>query len=502
MPLELVFIFRIQTGDVVFYMVTALYDCRSKQEYIYRTNQICEISGASILLSKVYDMFIAEAEKNGIKIKNSWEKDHQNGIKFDTSVFAKSELDGEVIYSGGGNLNVIYKDRATFVRANQIFSKMLLDKTYSINMIAVCTETTDNFNNDRKELYRLNRLEKNQGTFSAPCNVLPITKIDRNTFMPICKKEYDNNKFSEFTLESLHKSDAFKNESSEKDTRSLNYLTDKNGDNKILAAIYIDGNDMGNKIKACTEGKDDYTECVNALREFSLNTDKYFVDEPLKAIKELLDKKDSKFRKIIGGGDEITIVCRAEDAIDIVSKYFEVLEKTTPLVAGIKNASCAGIAFFHSHMPFADVYHIAESCCESGKEKTRISGSTKSYIDFHYCSSSITNDLDTIRSEQDGKFTLRPYSTEDFKEFVKVGNILKGIGRGNVKALSEAIVKGNSYFQFETERIKSRGNSDFIDLIKEHGSCEDKLKRLIYDVSVVYDLWFAKEENVNVQTEN
>ena len=33
--------------------VTALYDCSSKQEYIYRTNRIREISGGSELLANV-----------------------------------------------------------------------------------------------------------------------------------------------------------------------------------------------------------------------------------------------------------------------------------------------------------------------------------------------------------------------------------------------------------------------------------------------------------------
>lgn len=489
-------------------MVTAIYDCRSKQEYIYRTNKMREISGASILLSNVYDMFIESAGRHGIKIKNSWKEDFQKGIKFDTAVFEKSEYDGEVIYAGGGNLNVIYKNHDTYVKANRIFSKMLLDKTYSISIIAVCTETTDNFKNDRERLYKKKNIEKNQGTFSVPCNVLPITKTDRNTFMPVCEKRYEKGKLCEYTSEAWHKLNAFENENSEKNTESLYYIVPENSDNKILAVIYIDGNDMVNKIKSCTEGKNDYPECVDALRKFSLNTDLFFVDKPLEAIEKLLrsksgDGRTHKYRRVIGGGDEITIVCFAEDALDIVSEYFNTLEKTAPLAAGIPNASCAGIAFFHSHMPFADVYDIAESCCESGKKKTREYGSTKSYIDFHHCNSAITNDLESIRHEQYAEFTLRPYSTEDFKEFTRVGNILyKDIGRGNVKALSEAVVKGDSYFQVETERIKSRSNGSFINLLKEYSKREDELKKLIYDISVVYDLWFAKEENVNVQTEN
>ena len=48
--------------------VTALYDCRSKQEYIYRTNRIREISGGSELLANVYGMLFRAAEKKGLRI--------------------------------------------------------------------------------------------------------------------------------------------------------------------------------------------------------------------------------------------------------------------------------------------------------------------------------------------------------------------------------------------------------------------------------------------------
>ena len=37
--------------------VLAIYDFRSKQEYIYRTNRLQEISGASKLIEDIYDRF-------------------------------------------------------------------------------------------------------------------------------------------------------------------------------------------------------------------------------------------------------------------------------------------------------------------------------------------------------------------------------------------------------------------------------------------------------------
>lgn len=490
-------------------MITAIYDCRSKQEYIYRTNKIREISGASLLLSHVYEMFIAEVLKHGIRIKNTWKDDVKNEILFSPEKFEKSDYDGEVIYEGGGNLNIIYKNRNIYIRANRIFSKMLLDKTYSISIVASCTETTDNFNYDRQVLYcEKNRL-KNQGSFSVPCSVLPVTQTDRTTFMPICYKTYENGKLTERTAEATHKRNAYRkyyDTDNELNTENLDSLLLKKGDSSILAVIYIDGNDMGNKIKICTENKDDYPQCINALRKFSLNTDRCFVEEPVRAIEECLLKKNAdgsshRYRRIIGGGDEITIICRAEDALDIITAYFESLEKTVPVAEGTSNASCAGISFFHSHMPFANVYDIAESCCESGKKQTRNGHSDESYIDFHYCHSGITNNLETLRAEQEEQYTNRPYRTDQFNEFIRAGKILREIGRSNVKSLGEAIVRGNSYYHFETERIKSKFKGGFTGLINEYKNNEDYLKRMIYDISVVYDLWFSGGEN-NVQTEN
>ena len=49
-------------------MITAIYDCRSKQEYIYRTNKIREIAGASRLLADVYSILLNET---GLKIDQS-----------------------------------------------------------------------------------------------------------------------------------------------------------------------------------------------------------------------------------------------------------------------------------------------------------------------------------------------------------------------------------------------------------------------------------------------
>lgn len=162
----------------------------------------------------------------------------------------------------------------------------------------------------------------------------------------------------------------------------------------------------------------------------------------------------------------------------------------------MKYASCAGIAIFHSHAPFADVYEIAEACCESGKKKTRESGSQMSFIDFHYCHAGITNELDVLREEQEKECTVRPYTAEGFAEFCDLLDILKCdcIGRSNVKTLGDSVMQGEAAYQFETERICSRDTDGrFTAMLRDEATDQDLLKKRIYDASVIFDLWERKE---------
>ena len=89
----------------------ALYDCRSKQEYIYRTNRIKEITGGSALLADIFSDFF-NSDNIELRINADWKNSAvpENYLEY----FSESDLDAEVIYEGGGNVCVIYRDKETF----------------------------------------------------------------------------------------------------------------------------------------------------------------------------------------------------------------------------------------------------------------------------------------------------------------------------------------------------------------------------------------------------
>lgn len=470
--------------------ILALYDCRSKQEYIYRTNRVQEITGASELLSSLFKDFFTE-ENTLFRIKGNW---HEKAVGDFIGNFNGSGLDAEVIYEGGGNLCVIFKDRETYINVNKALSRQVLEKTYAVSIIASAAEVSGNFVSDRARLYAENAMQKNLGSYHIPCNVLPFTQVDRLTYQPIVKKMSGK----EYTAESIRKQNKYneikkntKSDNREIHQNEFDEMTEK-GNESLLAIIYIDGNNMGSKVKKVTEKVTDYTSGVNALRGFSEKTNHDFVENPIRAIEDKLtelsaleaDKKNRySYRKVISGGDEITIVCNAHAVPDILDAYFETL------TADSNNSACAGVAIFHSHAPFADVYEIAEQSCEMGKALSHLAGNEdKNYIDFHYCHAGITNSLDEIRNRQEAKYTARPYEYgTDWKEFRRIGQLLKGINRSDVKALGEAMIKGDSYYKTELRRIRSRNKIN----INED---DQKLRNMIFDVSIVYDLWFDSAE--------
>ena len=245
---------------------------------------------------------------------------------------------------------------------------------------------------------------------------------------------------------------------------------------------------------------------------FSEDIQKTYVTEGIQAA---LDEEKVKngYRIVIYAGDEINIIVKAKDAFACAKKYLDYLKEKEG------ESACAGISVFHSHAPYYDAYRIAEEACESGKQmmkKLSENGKelrTAAFIDFHIGQGATGTSLDDIRERENGDGIIsRPWmmwkkdndnvdtsACTAYKDVKKVIELFNKIGRGNVKGLATAAKKGNVALEFELERIYAHQSDSDKEKCKNNWEDLEKLgeeqrRKIVYDVSIAYDLWFDKEE--------
>lgn len=548
----------------------AMYDVRGKQEYIFKTNKLKEIVGGSCIIRDCFKEYLfpsaeeymrRKAKKEGIPLSddavcgiynyNDSENEPEyiseinKGKEFSQKAFERMMQDekcaaryaGEVVYEGGGNFFVLYKDKETCIEINKIFTRKLLKELYTLKVLCTYIELENglvNFIEDRKKLYEKHRISEAEESVICPVNTLPFVQMDEVTSLPLTK--YNENTRKKVSTEAEAKLakhlDVYNEKYGEKD---LDKLVTRKGEESLLAVVYIDGNNMGAKVQNVLGRETSYDQCVKKLRETSEFIQKNYVEDRIKDIDQMLEEKAKKGKKkagkrlVVFAGDEINLICNARDAYDIAKTYLKGLHQVSWKDSTEPCSACAGIAIFHSHAPYAQAYKIAEECCESGKtrmkklEKAREKeGKSKEvcYIDVHYCQKGIGMSLDDIREKEVGGLISKPWllDMEDEKnttskmpeditimEIEKVVEALQMIeSRTNVKDLAVAAKLSEGAFNLEMRRIyahqsdediKRRMKEIFVQEDREEfGQKYKKYRKMIYDIVIVYDLWFRKEE--------
>lgn len=536
--------------------VLAMYDVRGKQNFIYRSTHIKEIIGGSDIIRTIFQQELYSAAKEYRNTINSqvdkeaeaiydYHKTNANpdaleDVKFSFDMFTNRmsglQYVGEIVYDGGGNFLILYRDKETCKEVTYRFTKKVIEKYSSLKVVCTYIENlnpekyhgTKDDPGDYERLYARHRYTENEQLMTMPYGTLPIVQADYLTSMPLTCFDYRTGASkikSKLTTESAAKYARYRelmkhhrklNGMDIPDEVVLDKLVTNKGDESLLAVIYMDGNNMGASIQKRLEGVSDYDACVSTLREFSSEIQKVFIDEQADSFRA---GSKEKMRLVIGAGDEVTVICNARDAYSVVKAYMEKLKSINSegKTSGYVYSSCAGIAIFHSHAPYADVYRIAEECCESAKAVMKENEIQDiCMLDYHYCQGAIGVSLKQIRKNENTSDCIRPWlitdmrTTDEIKksslfvsntvqreQVIKMVKILNIFGRGNTKGLNFAAQRGNSAFELEIRRIEAHLSS-YQKKLLEVSECNmkrdiyddiDNARKLIEAIVIVYDLW-------------
>lgn len=511
--------------------VLAMYDIRGKQEFIYRSVKLKEIVGGSAIIRDCFKEYLSPAaieyrnRKDGEYDPSSealFSYENKTDKVFSFAAFeermASDQYIAEVVYCGGGNFLVLFENAEACKEVTYIFSKKVMEASSTLKVICTYVGNLDqdlyhsddpDKPGDYERLYLKHRLTENQETAADPYATLPVVQADYLTSRPITK--IVKVKGGELKLTSEQYAKYVKYEQEKRDHKDVlgedqldNMVADK-GKDSLLAVIHIDGNSMGAMVQNCLSDKN-YDSCVTALRKFSAEIQKDCIDDRLKEISA------EKLRVVVYAGDDFTIICNAHDAFGIAVNYLKNLPD--------KYSSCAGIAIFHSHTPFADAYRIADQCCTYAKKKMKFpdsKGMEKAeaitdvcLLDFHYCKASIGNDIEEIRKFENHEKLSLPWLIADKKkdrvldQFVTLDEVrevrrrLDLFGRSNTKGLLEPAQNSEAAFLMEIRRIISHMSSTKREQLQHNADPVDydfyrRYRLLMRDLIVAYDLGFGKE---------
>jgi hypothetical protein len=192
-----------------------------------------------------------------------------------------------------------------------------------------------------------------------------------------------------------------------------------------IAIVHADGNGLGEVLRVVNSAASKLSDSdyIKLYRSFSDGLEKATVLSCQRACEDVLEQHVVNnvvpARPIVLGGDDLTLIVRADLALNFTQAFTEAFEaETTVFLQQLKEqiaqfdeqsalalpdylSVCAGLSFIKPSQPFAQSYQLAESLCDQAKKISRHSRASEqaiipSSLSFHWVQSTLIEDADTL----------------------------------------------------------------------------------------------------------
>ena len=387
-------------------------DTTGIQSYIFNSNKLPEIIGASYLVKQA-----------AVKAKE---------------IVTSAQL----IYANGGNCVAEFETESQAQAFIKELSKWAYEEAPGVELaFGICANDQLSLKERVDNAFKEVEKKKNAPATSQPLLGLSVTKACYATGLPasyLDKGRYINSSIKakldvkDRANDSL--SSFLPNEDNEnrryKFPLDLDELGRSKGDTSLIAVVHIDGNGIGERLKSLNdENKEDHKDLIRKFSDTLEEINKQALD---KTIQDLINSieitnnlpcivnKNSNvtpirlsqdkdgiilpFRPIIFGGDDITFVCDGRIGISLAIRYMEYLnllsqKNNFPLPdrkGGI--TASAGVAIVKSHYPFARAYQLADALCTNAKKyRKKLGDESENFLDWHVAYTGVNDNLKDLR---------------------------------------------------------------------------------------------------------
>lgn len=368
------------------------------QDFIFKTNELKHIVGASELVEQICTTAFEEFEVKG---------------------------KGESIVRAAGNIKYVFDSLEDCKKAFRNFPKkiMLMAPGITVSQAVAAYDDDSKFGDAIDEVEGLLKTQRNKtpksvmiglmGIKRANNTGLPATQINKNgEFLDdstIQKEFYNERKVVRLCEQSFNISHL--------DHSKVAYnISDITGKNDWIAIIHADGNGLGKVVQKVGKNKEVFCMFSQKLDEATKNAAHTAYDK-LKSSKKIEEGGIIPIRPVVLSGDDMTVIIRGDLAIEYAAAFIDAFEiETKRLLAGILTenrvfadnkgylTACAGIAFIKSSYPFYYGYQLAEELCGQAKKDTKAIAKERGSEDnlpdsclmFHKVQDSFITDYDAI----------------------------------------------------------------------------------------------------------
>jgi hypothetical protein len=450
-------------------MQLLIVDTTGIQPYIFGSNRLRENLGASHLVAQATEGWALEILRTMFGTRCNVQTDNTLNKTLHIEDPA-SGLEAEVVYAGGGNIVILFRNSDNQDKAKE-FTGRLSRKvlTDAPNLQLVIAQEPFEWKQDslfkkvRATFKKLAELKRTRA-LSAPLLGVGVSVKCQSTGLPASEvtRPIGNDRGYPASAEiqaKLKVATKRNHQPSEAGARlramippqapydypgQLDDLGGSKGEQSYVAVVHADGNGMGQRIIDIGNAHVSQAQnrgYINAIRDFSDAVEKASQNALMATLDKLVNRIQGgvirhspnlpklviklapgdqpgtlflPFRPIVFGGDDVTFVCDGRLGVSLAIEYLNQFKQHTANLPDNKGAAtaCAGVAIVKSHYPFARAYGLAEDLCKGAKKYLKNTHPNISRLDWHFAMSGLSGGIEVIRDREykvsAGSLTLRP----------------------------------------------------------------------------------------------